>query len=740
MSDTALAGDIRDIDFADALGERYLSYALSTIMARSLPDVRDGLKPVHRRILHAMHELRLGPGAGYKKCARVVGDVIGKFHPHGDVAVYEALVRLAQDFAQRYPLVDGQGNFGSVAGDGAAAMRYTESRLTAVAEALLAGIDENAVDFRPTYDGENEEPVVMPARFPNLLANGAAGIAVGMATSIPPHNIVELLDAALNLLRKPRATTIEDLVDLIPGPDFPTGGVLIEPREAVIEAYKTGRGSFRLRARWHVEEGARGTWQIVVTEIPYQVQKSQLIEKIAQLLEERKLPLLDDVSDESAETIRLILSPKTRNVDAAHLMESLFRATELEKRIGLNLNVLDAQSVPRVMDLKEALQSWLDHRREVLQRRTEFRLEAIARRIEILRGQMIVYLNLDEVIKLIREYDDAKERMIKKWKLTEVQAEAILNMRLRSLRRLEEIEIKKELSDLGAEQKEKKALVADEKLQWTAIRGEIQELRKEYAHNPLGKRRTEIGEPPDEIEVPVEALVEREPVTVLVSAKGWIRAAKGHGLSHGDFKYKEGDEERFIVETTTADKLLVFATNGRFYTLDAGKLPSARGHGEPVRLMIELEGEHDLVALLAYKPGAKLLLAASDGRGFIVPADEVVAQTRNGKQALNLGEGAKAVACAPAEGDTVAVVGDNHKLLLFPLSELPEMSRGRGVMLQRYHDGGLADAKVITYAEGLSWRSGERTRTEMDLDNWKGARASAGRIAPRGFPRENRFG
>ena len=734
------AADLRDVNFADALGERYLSYALSTIVSRSLPDVRDGLKPVHRRVLYAMRQLGLAPGNGYKKSARIIGDVIGKFHPHGDVAVYEALVRLAQDFAQRYPLVDGQGNFGSVDGDGAAAMRYTESRLTAVAEALLAGIDENAVDFRPTYDGENEEPVVMPARFPNLLANGAAGIAVGMATSIPPHNIVELLDAALNLLRKPRATTIEDLVDLIPGPDFPTGGVLIEPREAVIEAYKTGRGSFRLRARWHVEEGARGTWQIVVTEIPYQVQKSQLIEKIAQLLEERKLPLLDDVSDESAETIRLILSPKTRNVDAAHLMESLFRATELEKRIGLNLNVLDAQSVPRVMDLKEALQAWLDHRREVLQRRTEFRLEAIARRIEILRGQMIVYLNLDEVIKLIREYDDAKERMIKKWKLTEVQAEAILNMRLRSLRRLEEIEIKKELSDLGAEQKEKKALVADEKLQWTAIRGEIQELRKEYAHNPLGKRRTEIGEPPDEIEVPAEALIEREPVTVLVSAKGWIRAAKGHGLSHGDFKYKEGDEERFIVETTTADKLLVFATNGRFYTLDAGKLPSARGHGEPVRLMIELEGEHDLVAVLAYKPGAKLLLAASDGRGFIVPADEVVAQTRNGKQALNLGEGAKAVACAPAEGDTVAVVGDNHKLLLFALSELPEMSRGRGVMLQRYHDGGLADAKVITYAEGLSWRSGERTRTEMDLDNWKGARASAGRIAPRGFPRENRFG
>jgi topoisomerase IV subunit A len=655
--------------------------------------------------------------------------------------VYEALVRLAQDFAQRYPLVDGQGNFGSVDGDGAAAMRYTESRLTAVAEAMLAGINENAVDFRPTYDGENEEPVVMPARFPNLLANGAAGIAVGMATSIPPHNIVELLDAASNLLKRPRATSIEDLVDLLPGPDFPTGGVLIEPRANIIEAYKTGRGSFRLRARWHVEEGARGTYQIVVTEIPYQVQKSQLIEKIAQLLEERKLPLLDDVHDESAEQIRLILTPKTRNVDAAHLMESLFRATELEKRISLNLNVLDAQSIPRVMDLKEALQAWLDHRREVLQRRTEFRLDAIARRMEILRGQMIVYLNIDEVIRIIREYDDAKERMIKKWKLTDIQAEAILNMRLRSLRRLEEIEIKKELVSLSDEQKDKKALVADEKLQWKAIGGEIAELRKEYAHAPIGKRRTEIADPPAEIEMAaLEAAVEREPVTVLCSAKGWIRAAKGHDLSHGDFKYKEGDEERFVIETTTADKLLIFASNGRFYTLDAAKLPSARGHGEPVRLMIELAGEDDLVTVMAYKPGAKLLLAASDGRGFVVPADEVVAQTRNGKQALNLGDGAKAVACNPADGDTVAVVGDNHKLLVFALSELPEMSRGRGVMLQRYHDGGLADAKVIKAKDGLSWRSGERTRTETDLGNWRGARASAGRMAPRGFPKENKFG
>jgi topoisomerase IV subunit A len=736
----SVAGELRDIDFATALGERYLSYALSTIVSRSLPDVRDGLKPVHRRLLFAMQQLGLDPKSGYKKCARVVGDVIGKYHPHGDVAVYEALVRLAQEFAQRYPLVDGQGNFGSVDGDGAAAMRYTESRLTDVAQFLLAGIDENAVDFRPTYDGESDEPVVMPARFPNLLANGAAGIAVGMATSIPPHNIVELLDAAANLLRRPRATTIADLVELMPGPDFPTGGVLIEAKASILDAYSTGRGSFRLRARWRVEELARGSYQIVVTEIPYQVQKSRLIERIAALMEERKLPLLGDIYDESTEQVRLILEPKTRNVEAGVLMESLFRATELETRVPLNLNVLDAQSVPRVMNLKEALQAWLDHRREVLQRRTQFRLEAIARRIEILRGQMIVYLNLDEVIKIIREHDDAKERMIKRWKLTEVQVEAILNMRLRSLRRLEEIEIKKELGALADEQKEKKALIADEKLQWKAIGAEIAELRKEYAHKPIARRRTEIGEPPAAIDVPEDAFIEREPVTVLCSAKGWIRAAKGHGIALADVKYKEGDEARFAVETTTADKLLVFASNGRFYTLDVAKLPSARGHGEPVRLMIDLDNEHDLVAMMAYKPGQKLLLAASDGRGFVVPADEVVAQTRNGKQVLNVADDAKAVACAPAEGDTVAVVGDNHKLLLFPLTELPEMARGRGVMLQRYHDGGLADATVIKAAEGLSWRSGERTRTETDLDNWRGARASAGRMAPRGFPKENKFG
>jgi topoisomerase-4 subunit A len=740
MSDKP-AAEMRDVDFADALGERYLSYALSTIVARSLPDVRDGLKPVHRRLLFAMRQLHLDPKSGYKKSARVVGDVIGKFHPHGDVAVYEALVRLAQDFAQRYPLVDGQGNFGNLDGDGAAAMRYTESRLTEVAEELLAGIDENTIDFRPTYDGESEEPIVLPARFPNLLANGSAGIAVGMATSIPPHNIVELCDALVNLLRRPRATTVADLIELMPGPDFPTGGVLVEPRESIVQAYTTGRGSFRLRARWMTEELDRGVYQIIVTEIPYQVQKSRLIERIAVLLEEKKLPLLADVRDESTEDVRLVLEPKSRNVEAAMLMESLFRATELEVRIPLNLNVLDAQSVPRVMDLKEVLQAWLAHRQEVLQRRTSFRLAEIARRAEILRGQMIVYIHLDEVIRIIREYDDAKERMIKKWKLSEVQAEAILNLRLRALRKLEEIEIKKELAALTAEEKEKKALLKDEKQQWSVITDEIHALRKEFGPTTkLGKRRTEIGAPPADIEVPAEALVEREPVTVLCSAKGWIRAVKGHGLAHEDMKYKEDDAARFAIELSTTDKLLMFASNGRFYTLDVGKLPGGRGHGEPIRLMIDLDNDHDVVALLPFKPGAKLLLAASDGRGFLVASDEVVAQTRNGKQVLNLGEGATARVCATAMGDTVAVIGDNHKLLLFPLSELPEMGKGRGVLLQRYHDGGLSDATVIALAEGLSWKSGERTRTETDLATWKGARASAGRIAPRGFPKENKFG
>jgi topoisomerase IV subunit A len=738
-SDAAEMGEIRKVDFGEELGERYLSYALSTIMARSLPDVRDGLKPVHRRLLFAMRQLHLDPKSGYKKSARVVGDVIGKFHPHGDVAVYDALVRLAQDFAQRYPLVDGQGNFGNIDGDNAAAMRYTESRLTEVAQALLEGIDEDTVDFRATYDGESSEPVVLPARFPNLLANGAAGIAVGMATSIPPHNIVELADA-LALLVKNRRATIGELLKCVPGPDFPTGGVPVEPRESIRESYNTGRGSFRLRARWEQEKLAQGQYRIIVTEIPYQVQKSRLIERIALLLEERKLPLLADIQDESTEKVRLILEPKSRNVDPDHLMESLFRSTDLESRVPLNLNVLDAEGTPRVMNLKEALQEFLDHRRVVLQRRSRFRREAIAKRSEILKGYMIVYVNLDQVIRIIRQYDDAKERMMKKWHLSQNQADAILDMRLRALRRLEEIAIRQELKDLADEDKELKHLLADERRQWKRIGEEVADIRKQFGPTSLlGRRRTDLGKAPEAVDVPLEALVEREPATVIVSANGWLRAAKGHGLNPAEIKYKEGDGPRFAIEAMTTDKLLVFATNGRFYTLAIDKLPGGRGHGEPFRLMADLGNEHEISAVLVYKPGAKILVASSDGRGFVAAADDVLAQTRNGKQVMRPGKDSRALVASPAEGDTIAVVGENRKLLLFPLSEAPEMAGGRGVILQRYHQGGLADARVITKAEGLSWKSGDRTRTETDLRAWTGNRAGSGRIAPRGFPADNRF-
>ncbi|HXP77677.1 MAG TPA: DNA topoisomerase IV subunit A [Stellaceae bacterium] len=736
---TSPAAAVRDVDFAAALGERYLSYALSTIMARSLPDVRDGLKPVHRRLLYAMRELNLDPRSAYKKCARVVGDVIGKFHPHGDVAVYEALVRLAQDFAQRYPLVDGHGNFGNIDGDNAAAMRYTESRLTEVAEALLQGIDESTVDFRPTYDGEGQEPVVLPARFPNLLANGASGIAVGMATSIPPHNAAELCAALVHLVKHPRAS-VSDLLAQVPGPDFPTGGVLVEAPEAVREAYATGRGSFRLRARWEVEKLAHGAFQVIVTEMPYQVPKSRLVERIATLLEEKKLPLLADVRDQSTDQVRLVLEPKSRNVDPAVLMESLFRATELEVRVPLNLNVLDAQGVPRVMPLKEALQAFLDHRRVVLQRRTRFRLDEIARRSEILRGQMVVYLNLDKVIKLIRESDDPKAEMMKRWKLSDIQAEAILNMRLRALRKLEEIAIHKEIEALEGEAKDLKGLLSDEKRQWKTVAADIAEVGKQFGPGtPLGRRRTEIGKPPAELQVPVEALVEREPCTVICSEKGWIRAVRGRNVMLGDIKYKEGDGPRFAIEAETTDKLLLFATNGRFYTLGIDKLPGGRGHGEPFRLMIDLGNEHDAVVLLPHRPGLKLLVAASDGRGFVVAADEALAQTRAGKQILNLGDGAVARAAAPVAGDTVASVGENRKLLLFPLAEVPEMARGRGVILQRYKQGGLSDLKVFALSDGLTWRRGDQTRTETDLRAWIGTRAQSGRIVPNGFPKTNRF-
>ncbi len=740
MSDTAL-GEIRDVDFADALGERYLSYALSTIMARSLPDVRDGLKPVHRRILHAMNQLRMDPTGGYKKCAQVVGEVMGKYHPHGDAAIYDAMVRLAQDFAQRYPVVDGQGNFGNIDGDNPAAMRYTESRMSAVAQALLEGIDEDAVDFRETYDGENSEPVVLPARFPNLLANGAAGIAVGMATSVPPHNVGEICGALLRLIDSP-ASPVAELVALMPGPDFPTGGILIEPADSIRTAYETGRGGFRLRARWIKEPLGHGLFQIVVTEVPYQVQKSRLIEKIAALLEEKKLPLLADVRDESAEDVRLVFEPKTRNVDADVLMEQLFRLTELEVRVPLNLNVLDPQGVPRVMNLKEVLQEFLDHRRIVLQRRSRYRLAAVARRMEVLRGLIIVYVNLDEVIRIIREEDEPKAAMMARWGLTDMQAEAILNMRLRALRRLEEVAIRKELEELGAEAVDIEKLLGSDRRQWTMLSKEITATQKEFGGDTaLGKRRTTIGDAPEPLDIPAAALIEREPVTILCSEKDWIRTVKGHNIAAADQRYKEGDAARFAVPAETTDRLVIFGSNGRFYTLGVDRLPSGRGQGEPLRLMIDLANEHEIVAMFPYRLGMKILVAASDSRGFIVDGEEALAQTRAGKQVLSPGKGEKACVCVPAYGDAAAFVGENRRMLVVDLAEIPEIARGRGVILQRFRMGKLVDAKVFRLADGLSWRQGEtRTRTETDLTAWRGPRGGAGRSVPQGFPRNGKFG
>lgn len=735
--------EIIDKKLSEALSERYLSYALSTIMSRSLPDLRDGLKPVHRRLLYAMRELRLDPGQPPKKSARVVGDVIGKFHPHGDSAVYEALVRLAQDFSQRYPLIEGQGNFGNIDGDNPAAMRYTEARLTEIAKLLLEGIDEDAVGFRATYDGSGQEPVVLPAAFPNLLANGASGIAVGMATSIPPHNVSELCDALRHLIKFPNSH-VDKLVDLIPGPDFPTGGVLAENRDAIIEAYKTGRGSFRLRAKWEKEELRQGTWQIVVTEMPYQVQKSRLIEKMAELLAARKLPLLDDVRDESADDVRLVLVPKSRNVDPAVLMESLFRQTELEVRVPLNLNVLDRDSIPQVMDLRSVLRGWLDHRQDVLVRRSKYQLAQIEARLEVLEGYLIAYLNLDKVIKIIRHEDEPKPVLMKAFKLTDNQAEAILNMRLRALRRLEEMQIKAEQKDLSGKQSDLKKLLKSEDLRWQKIDDELAALKEKFGKKTkLGARRTEIADAPAPIEVPAESFVERENVTILCSAKGWIRAMRGHvaedAAARSAVKYKEGDEERFALNAETTDKILLFAGNGRFYTIGGDKLPSARGFGEPVRLMVDLPNEAEIMGIAKYQEGQKFLVAAGDGRGFIVKAEDVLAQTKNGKQVLNVGEGVRAAAFAPVTGDHVAVIGTNRKLLIFPAAEVPEMARGRGVILQKYKDGELSDVKVFTLSNGLTWKSGDRERTETDLRAWVGSRAQAGRLPPNGFARSNKF-
>lgn len=738
-----MADTIHNVDFEKALGERYLSYALSTIISRSLPDVRDGLKPVHRRLIYAMQQLRLNPNSPFKKSARVVGDVMGKFHPHGDAAIYDALVRLAQDFSVRYPLIDGQGNFGNIDGDNAAAMRYTEARLTAVATLLMEGIDENAIDFRTTYDGESEEPIVFPAAFPNLLANGATGIAVGMATSIPPHNVAEICQALIHLIEKPNAT-VRDLVQFIPAPDFPTGGTLVEHQESLVKAYETGRGSFRLRAKWEVETQKSGVYQVVITQIPYQVNKSKLIEKIANLLSDKKLPLLDDILDESADDIRIVLQPKSRNVDPEVLMESLFRQTDLENRIPLNMNVLDGGRIPRVMSLKQVLQAYLDHRQVVLTRRTTHRLTQIANRLELLAGYLIAYLNIDEVIRIIREEDDPKLIMIQKFNLTDNQVEAILNMRLRSLRKLQEFEIKKEYQELTAEQEKLNQLLETPNLQWKRIKKDIKDLEKTYgAETLLGKRRTLIAEPTDVVIVPIEAVIEREDITIICSAKGWIRAVKGHQVNSDDLKYKEGDEERYILTASTTDKLLILATNGRFYTLSVDKISRARGHGDPVRLMIDLDNTEDVISLMiaCNNPNQKYLLVSTDGRGFLVEESNLIAQTRNGKQVMTPAEDAKLLSCLLVANDVdlVATIGENRKLLVFPLADLPIMSRGRGVTLQKYRQGNLSDVTLFKESEGLKWERSGKQYHEKDLLTWRGRRATLGRLAPIGFPRTNKF-
>ena len=723
---------------ADALGDRYLAYALSTIVARSLPDVRDGLKPVHRRLLFAMRELGLNPARPPKKSARVVGDVIGKFHPHGDVAVYEALVRLAQDFSQRFPLIDGQGNFGNIDGDFAAAMRYTEARLTELGIALLDGLDADAVDFRETYDGDGTEPVVLPAAFPNLLANGATGIAVGMATSIPPHNAGEIADALIHLLNHPDAS-IDALVDRIVGPDFPTGGVLVESREGIVAAYATGRGSFRLRARFDVERLPLGAWQIIVTQIPYQVPKSRLIERIAALLEEKRIPALDDVRDESADDVRIVLVPKSRNVDPDQLMEQLFRQTDLEVRVPLNMNVLDRHTVPRVMNLRDVLQAFIDHRLEVLERTTRFRLRQIASRLELLDGYLIAYLNLDEVIATIRESDDASLILIERFALNERQADAILNMRLRALHRLEEIEIRREHARLGEEQTELEGILSTPQRQKEVITQEIADIKKRFGKaTRLGRRRTDLTVSLPDIDVVADVVTAaREAVTILLSQQGWIRAVRGHAINRAEVRYKEGDGERFVVDAWTDDRLLAFASNGRCFTLDIDRLARGRGFGEPVRLLVDL-GEADIISLFVYSPGREVIVAASDGRGFRLLVDNALAQTRAGRQVLNLLAPVSARICVPVCGDAVAVIGTNRQLTVFLLEEVPQMVRGRGVILQRYQDASLSDLVSFDLAAGLIWKSGDRVRTE-DMRPWLQPRGGRGRLPPHGFPRDNRF-
>ena len=735
-------GDITFEPLATALGDRYLTYALSTITHRALPDARDGLKPVHRRILYAMRGLRLDPGSAFRKCAKIVGEVMGNYHPHGDQAIYDALARLAQDFAVRYPLVDGQGNFGNIDGDNPAAQRYTEARLTSAAAALMEGLAENAVDFRDNYDGSEREPVVLPAGFPNLLANGSSGIAVGMATNIPPHNIDELCLACLHLIKAPGASD-EKLLDFVQGPDFPTGGVIVEPRGNIKEAYRSGRGSFRLRARWAVEDLGRGQWQVVVTEIPYQVQKGKLIERVAELINAKKVPVLADVRDESAEDLRIVLEPRARTVDPAVMMEMLFKASDLETRFALNMNVLIDGRTPKVCSLREVLRAFLDHRRDVLLRRARFRLGRIDARLEILEGYLVAYLNLDRVIEIIRTEDEPKAVMMAEFHLSDTQAEAILNMRLRSLRKLEEMEIRGERDALSLERAGLVELLGSEEAQWHRIAEELREARKAFgAKAPGGARRTTFDDLPDVEDVAFEAMIEREPITVVCSQRGWIRAMKGHLADDAELRFKDGDGPAFLLRCETTDRLLMLASNGRMFTLSCASLPGGRGMGEPVRLMADMPNEAAMVALRVHRPGGRLLVASDAGDGFVLPEDEALAQTRGGRQVLNLRGAARARVCRPVEGDHVAVVGDNRKVLVFPLAELDEMARGKGTRLQRYKDGGLSDAVTFDLAKGLSWKDpAGRTRlvTAGDLAEWLGKRADAGRMAPRGFPRNCRF-
>jgi len=735
-------GTVEEVALREALEERYLAYALSTIMNRALPDARDGLKPVHRRILYGMRLLRLDPGSAFKKSAKVVGDVMGNFHPHGDQAIYDALVRLAQDFAQRYPLVDGQGNFGNIDGDNAAAMRYTEARLTQVAGLLIDGIDEDTVDFRPSYDGTGEEPVVLPAAFPNLLANGSQGIAVGMATSIPPHNAAELCDAALFLIDNPKARS-RTLLKYVKGPDFPTGGVIVDPQSEIGEAYTTGRGSFRVRARWSKEETGRGTYVIVITEMPWLVQKSRLVEKIAELLNDKKLPLVADVRDESAEDVRLVIEPRSRTVDAELLMESLFKLTELENRIPLNMNVLVKGRIPTVLGLAEALREWLDHRRDVLVRGSKHRLAAIEHRLEVLGGLLVAYLNLDKVIKIIRKEDEPKPVLMKTFKISDVQADAILNMRLRNLRKLEEIEIRAEEKALKEERTKLKSLIASTPQQWKTIAGQIKEIRNTFGpKTDIGKRRTTFSEAPEHDEAAIEeAMVVREPITVVVSDKGWIRALRGHVTDLSGVTFKTDDELKFAFPTETTAKILLFAGNGKFYTLEASKLPGGRGHGEPIRMYFDIEQDADIVGAMAYQGKRKFLVASYGGNGFVVPEDETLGTTRKGKQVLNLKAPDKAVAMTTVDGELVASIGANRKMVIFKLDEIPEMTRGRGVRLQKYKEKGLSDVTTFKADDGLTWTDGAG-RTQMlsmkDLKDWRGKRADAGRIA-QGLPKNNKF-